>query len=267
MNVKPAMLSVMTFNFYNVAWLNLLGMSGCRRIVYGLLAYAFVSVSIGGLISSTSKAPVGLAPLPDAYHEPVVQVYAARTWGKKGMLAVHTWIVTKRRGQHYYDRHEIIGWKLRWSDSALRSHRWSAYEDASWFGKEATLLVDHRGVGVEDMIDRIDTAIQRYPYKKEYRLWPGPNSNTFTAYLGLAVPELHLDLPSTAVGKDYRPIRKLLGRSASGTGLQISLLGLASLSVGYEEGIEASLLGLNFEWDVFDWAIELPALGRVGHRP
>jgi hypothetical protein len=117
------------------------------------------------------------------------------------------------------------------------------------------------------MIDKIDAAIMTYPYKDEYRLWPGPNSNTFIAYLGLAVPELYLDLPSTAVGKDYRPVRNLLGRSASGTGFQMSLLGLISLSIGYEEGIEVSLLGINFEWDVFDWAIELPGLGRIGHRP
>jgi hypothetical protein len=241
-------------------------MGWCRRICYGLLLYAFVSVSIGGVISSISNKPVDQTPVPEDYHKPVVQVYAARTWGKKGMLAVHTWIVTKRRGQHYYNRHEIVGWKLRWSDNALRSQRWYAYDDANWFGNEATLLVDHRGAGIENMIDQIDAAIEGYPYKNNYRLWPGPNSNTFTAYLGLAVPELHLDLPATAVGKDYRPVKKLFGRSASGTGFQISLLGLASISIGYEEGIEASLLGINFEWDVFDWAIELPALGRVGYK-
>lgn len=134
-------------------------------------------------------------------------------------------------------------------------------------GNEATLLVDHRGAGVEAMIDKIDAAIVNYPYKAQYRLWPGPNSNTFIAFLGLAVPQLQLYLPSTAVGKDYRPVAKLLGRSPSGSGFQISLLGLASLSVGYEEGIEVSLLGVNFEWDVFDGAIELPGLGRIGNQP
>ena len=103
-----------------------------------------------------------------------------------------------------------------------------------------------------------------YPYKSKYRVWPGPNSNTFTAYIGLAVPELRLDLPSTAVGKDYRPLGRLIGWSASGTGVQISLLGLLSISLGFEEGLELNLLGANFEWDAFDLAIELPVYGRIG---
>jgi hypothetical protein len=238
-----------------------------RKIIYGLILYGLLSVSMGAVMDSSQSISLKTAPLPDKFAEPVVQVYAARTWGKKGMLAVHTWIVTKRLGANSYNRHEIVGWKLRWSSTALRSNRWGAYDRANWFGNEATLLVDHRGAGVEAMINKIDAAIIDYPYKEQYRLWPGPNSNTFIAYLGLAVPELSLDLPSTAVGKDYRPVGNLLGRSVSGTGVQISLLGLASLSIGYEEGIEVSLLGFNFEWDVFDWAIELPGLGRVGSRP
>jgi hypothetical protein len=238
-----------------------------RKTLYGLILYGLLSVSVGAVIDSSKSTSLKTAPLPDQFDAPVVQVYAARTWGKKGMLAVHSWIVTKRHGANRYNRHEIVGWKLRWSSTALRSNHWRAYDQANWFGNEATLLVDHRGEGVEVMIDKIDAAIINYPYKDQYRLWPGPNSNTFIAYLGLAVPELSLDLPSTAVGKDYRPVHKLLGRSASGTGFQISLLGLASLSIGYEEGIEVSLLGINFEWDVFDGAIELPALGRIGNRP
>ncbi|MFT4608840.1 MAG: hypothetical protein ACI9YO_002066 [Gammaproteobacteria bacterium] len=237
-----------------------------RKTLYGLILYGLLSVSVGAVFDA-SNSILKTAPLPEQFEPPVVQVYAARTWGKKGMLAVHTWVVTKRRGANSYNRHEIVGWQLRWSSSALRSSRWRAYDQANWFGNEATLLVDHRGEGVNAMIDKIDTAIINYPYKDQYQLWPGPNSNTFIAYLGLAVPELSLDLPSTAVGKDYRPVSNLLGRSVSGTGFQISLLGLASLSIGYEEGIEASLLGINFEWDVFDGAIELPGLGRVGNRP
>ena len=238
-----------------------------RRIVYGLALYALISVSVGAVISPPTKdKSTTRAPLPEAHNEPVVQVYAARTWGKKGAFAVHTWIVTKRRGEAYYNRYEIVGWQLRWSSSALRSSRWSGDEWPEWYGNQATLLVDHHGTGVEEMIGRIETAIETYPYKDQYRIWPGPNSNTFTAYIGLAVPELQLDLPSTAVGKDYRRVQDMFGRSASGSGLQTSLLGLISLSVGYEEGVEASLLGINFEWDIFDMAIELPALGRIGYR-
>ena len=41
---------------------------------------------------------------------------------------------------------------------------------------------------------------------------------TFTAWLGLQVPELKLDLPSTAIGMDWRPIADSIGPATSGTG-------------------------------------------------
>jgi hypothetical protein len=34
-------------------------------------------------------------------------------------------------------------------------------------------------------------------------MWPGPNSNSFTAWVGLEVPELELNLPFSAIGKDW----------------------------------------------------------------
>jgi len=77
------------------------------------------------------------------------------------------------------------------------------------------------------------------------------------------VPELGLDLPSTAIGKDYKSLSNFIGRSASG-GLQASFFGLLALTIGKEEGLEFNILGLNFEFDIFDLAIELPAIGRIG---
>jgi hypothetical protein len=34
-------------------------------------------------------------------------------------------------------------------------------------------------------------------------MWPGPNSNSFTAWIGLEVPGLDLDLPAKAIGKSW----------------------------------------------------------------
>ena len=236
-----------------------------RRLLYAVALYGIISVGIGAVLNPGTSEEGQPAPDPTTYKAPVVQVYAARTWGKKGKLAVHTWVVTKARGADYYHRHEIVGWQLRWSDSALRSSRWFGHGTPHWYGNAAILIADHRGDEAEKMIARIEKAIAAYPFKNNYRLWPGPNSNTFTAYLGKAVPELNLDLPSTAIGKDYRPLKNLFGFSASDSGIQTSLLGVISISLGIEEGIEANLLGLSFEWDIFDWAIELPAVGRIGY--
>jgi hypothetical protein len=34
-------------------------------------------------------------------------------------------------------------------------------------------------------------------------MWPGPNSNSFTAWIGLEVPGLNLDLPVKAIGQSW----------------------------------------------------------------
>jgi uncharacterized protein DUF3750 len=102
------------------------------------------------------------------------------------------------------------------------------------------------------------------PSTNEYQLWPGPNSNTFMAYIGRKVPELQMDLPATAIGKDYPINGSMLDRTPSGTGYQLSMLGLLGVSVGREEGFELNLLGLNFGIDFFRPALKLPFIGRLG---
>src|SRR5205823_5005954 len=94
--------------------------------------------------------------------------------------------------------------------------------------------------------------------------WPGPNSNTFTAWVGRRVPELRLRLPPTAIGKDYLPGGALAGTTPSGTGVQLSLYGLGGVAVGWDEGIELNFLTLNFGVDLTRPALKLPVLGRLG---
>ena len=63
--------------------------------------------------------------------------------------------------------------------------------------------MDVRGEGVDELIKKVDKAAKTYPYRNTYSVWPGPNSNTFIAWIGRIVPELRLDLPPTAIGKDW----------------------------------------------------------------
>ena len=96
-------------------------------------------------------------------------------------------------------------------------------------------------------------------------MWPGPNSNTFIAHVLRAAPELRVDLPPTAIGKDYLgllPIAKL----PSGTGAQVNVLGLAGVAVGLEEGVEVNLLGLTFGLDPLHLAVKLPLIGSGGPK-
>src|SRR5439155_344125 len=107
-------------------------------------------------------------------------------------------------------------------------------------------------------------AVAAYPYPQSYRAWPGPNSNTFTAFIARAVPELRLDLPSNAIGKDYLPNGSVFAAAPSGTGYQLSLFGLAGVLAAREEGLELNLLGLTFGLDLASPGIKLPGIGRLG---
>lgn len=212
---------------------------------------------------TASREPVGLAPDPARAAEAVVQVYAARTVGMRGLFGVHSWIAVKPENAPAYTVYEVIGWKLRWDDTSV-SVRTRA-PDARWFGNEPELLADVRGAAAAPLIARIERAVQTYPYGKEYRAWPGPNSNTFTAWVTRAVPELKADLPSTAIGKDY--LRGgVFATAPSGSGYQMSLAGLFGVTASTVEGLEVNLLGLTFGVDPWPPALKLPLAGRIGAR-
>ena len=135
--------------------------------------------------------------------------------------------------------------------------------DMLWYGAYPQLLADHRGARAEAMIGQIEAAVAAYPWRESYRLWPGPNSNTFVAWVARHVPALRLDLPPTAIGKDYLGSATFIGHAPSGTGWQLSLLGLAGVTVARDEGVEMNLLGLGFGVDVDDLALRVPGFGRL----
>jgi hypothetical protein len=248
-------------------------MKNMRYVSFGLAA--MLSLSFGLSLAEASftgnrdkaqswlTAPrhsAGLAPDPVRQADiAIVQVYAAATYGWRGVLAIHPWIIYKRSGETAFTRYDVVGW--RGDDVVQRDY---ALPDGLWYGAQPRILVDHRGDGVDAMIDRIEAAIKSYPYADTYRSYPGPNSNTFLAHIGREVPALKLDLPANAIGKDYRPISRPLGMSPSGSGWQVSLLGLLGLSIGLEEGIEMNILGLDFGLDFNSPGLRLPFIGRVG---
>lgn len=204
-------------------------------------------------------AATAQAPDPAVMRSAIVQVYAARTWGPRGGAAVHTWIAAKRTGADHYQRHEVIGWRLWRTGSALVTRRGNP--DAEWFSSRPLLLAELRGDDVDNVIDRMEAAIEDYPYQRQYRTWPGPNSNTFTAFVARHVPELRLDLPPTAIGKDYLGNTTVFGKAPSGTGYQISVFGVFGILAAMEEGIEVNLGGLVAGIDFTSLAIKLPGLG------
>ena len=63
---------------------------------------------------------------------------------------------------------------------------------------------------------------------------------------------------------DYVPGGAVTGTSPSGSGVQLSLLGLAGLLAGWEEGLEINRLGLTFGVGLKHPALKPPGVGRVG---
>lgn len=212
---------------------------------------------------TASRDTAGIAP--DAHTEKgaVIQVYGARTMGWHGAFGIHTWIAVKRSDETRYVTYQVLGWRVYRGSGAV-DIREGVVPDVRWFGEVPELLADRRGPGVDALIDRIEQAVADYPWPGSYGVWPGPNSNTFVAYIARAVPELRVDLPPTAVGKDFLGATTFIAPTPSGTGWQVSLYGLLGVALAREEGVEINLLGLSIGVDVNDLALRLPGIGRVG---
>jgi len=200
-----------------------------------------------------------ILPSARAKPEALVHVYAARTGRWKGVFAHHCWIVVKERGAGSYTRFDKVAW-----GQPVKTNNWAP--DARWYGHRPTLVAALEGPAAEALIPKIRAAIAHYPYNQPggYSVWPGPNSNSFVAYVLAAIPEAGIALPPTAVGKDWRVDGHILGLTPSGTGIQVSLGGLLGFTVGWVEGVEVNVLGLVAGFDLRRPALKLPGLGRIG---
>ena len=221
-----------------------------RSSLIGILALGGATV--------TAENTERLVADPATVREPVVQVWGARTRGPKGIFGVHTWIAVKPEAASEYTVYEVVGWRLRWTDSAVVIRTRAPNH---WFGAPGELYAEKRGAGVAELIQRIDKVARDYPYAGTYTLWPGPNSNTFVAWIARAVPELQVDLPATAIGKDYIGTA-MVSTAPSGSGFQFSLRGLLGVAASAVDGVELNILGLNF--GVSASGVKLPIVGRIG---
>ena len=192
-----------------------------RRVlwIFGIIAALFaVSLARGNVMAdwrTASREPTGIAPDPAHHPEAIAQVYSARAYGWRGMFGVHTWIAVKRENAPRFTVYEVLGWRVyRGGEAVSVSYR---SPDSRWFDSEPEIIADVRGDGVNEVIDQIEAAVKAYPHNNTYTVWPGPNSNTFTAFVARSVPALRVDLPPTAIGKDYLS-DGLLAATPSGTG-------------------------------------------------
>ncbi|MEM7251137.1 MAG: DUF3750 domain-containing protein [Pseudomonadota bacterium] len=201
-----------------------------------------------------------VAPDPRDHPEAIVQVWGARAFRWRGAFGLHTWIALKPPYARNYEVHQVIGWYGGGGRSTVVSRL--DRPDREWYGAPPSLFAELRGEAASRAIPKIRRAVAEYPAATEYVVWPGPNSNSFIAHVARQVPELNVDLPPHALGKDYL-VGDWVAPTPSNTGYQASLAGLLGITVAKAEGVEVNVLGLAFGWDFDAWALKLPGIGRL----
>ena len=175
------------------------------KIVKLLAALVLAGVILAGCSDkdwrTASRDSAGIAPDPASTHEAVLQVYGARAWGWRGWFAIHTWIAAKRSGEDSYTVYDVVGWRSHHNQPVMQIR--NDVPDRFWYGEKPHILKEYRGREVDELINTVEKAAQAYPWKTTYKVFPGPNSNTFTAWIARQVPELKLELPFSAIGSGY----------------------------------------------------------------
>ena len=197
----------------------------------------------------------GMLPRASTDSKPRLLVFAARTGRRLGIFSVHCWIVFKQEGDTSWSRYDVAG------SGPVRLNAWAP--DSNWHGRAPRVIIDVGGARAAVLITKVKDAIYAYSDYDGYRIWPGPNSNTFVATVLRAVPELAIALPANAVGKDFRSY-PYAGLTDSRTGLEASLWGLLGVKVGWIEGVELNFLGLVAGLDIRHPGLKLPGFGRLG---
>jgi len=239
-----------------------------RKVLLGIFVLFLLPLAVHAALYAGKDRPasfrdadwssVGMLRPPDSEREARFLVFTSRTGRWKGIFAVHSWIAFKPENATSWSRYGVVGW-----GQPVRTNGWAA--DGRWFGDTPRVLVDVRGSAATAIIPRVKAAIAAYSYSHfgDYRIWPGPNSNTFTATVLRAVPELETTLPSNAVGKDFRAY-PYVGLTDSGTGVEASLWGVLGVKFGWVEGVELNFLGLVAGFDLRHPGVKLPGFGRIG---
>lgn len=199
-----------------------------------------------------------ILPSPPEREEAAVYLMAARTGGLKGAFSLHSWLVIKKPGLDGYDRYDKVGW-----GSPIRHNAYAA--DGRWYSNTPRIVDSVVGAEAEHLIPALEKAIANYRYSKlgDYRLWPGPNSNSFIAHVLRSVPELGMSVPSNATGRDFAPGLVAFDIAPDWRDIHFTIGGLAGFAIGSRSGIEVHFAGLVAGFDFARAAIKIPAYGQV----
>lgn len=211
-----------------------------------------------------SRESAKIATPASQQKEAIFQIYYARAFSWRGYFGTHPWVAWKRPEDKSYTVAHVVGWRVNRGLSATLVQ--ADLPDRLWYDNKPVLHDQIEGDEALLVIEQVERLIAQYPFDDVYKLWPGPNSNTFVEYLIRHTPQLKLGLPSHAIGKDYLGPDKFFSRGPSESGLQFSLFGAFGFLVGVEEGVELNLFALNFGFDLWTPALKVPFVGRLGFK-
>jgi hypothetical protein len=209
--------------------------------------------------ASACTLPLREAKLPPA-SEGYIAVLSGEMPGALSQVARHSWIVVNVPGAERQYRFEL---------------QISGDDPFEYFGAGDVAI--HGIVHDDDRaeLERVVDCLRhgRDEYRKahpDYFPIPGPNSNTIVDAL-LRRCDIHVELPATAIGRDYRgPVGASV--TSLGTGVQFETWVIGA-KLGLEEGVELHLFDLPLGVHFWPPGITVPVNpGRIGfdtssHRP
>ena len=176
-------------------------------------------------------------------------------------MAVHYWFAVFEVNSRRWHRWEVWQTKNAGGQSIGHIHCNRRHPDCGVGGGAYRLAAEWDG-GAAQEICAVLAKAGNYPHWNRYRAWPGPNSNTFVAWV-LREAGLHYSLDPRAIGKDYMG---LLGMRRSSrppcAQLETPLFGVR---ISLHDCVEVHLLGLTWglQWSPIE--VYTP-FGRVGLR-
>ena len=241
-----------------------------QKVLLAILALFIAPLAVHAALYASKEHPrsfrdadwstVGMLPPATADRDARLLVFTGRTGRWKGIFAVHSWVVFKAQNATAWNRYDVVGW-----GQPVRFNGWDP--DGRWFGDTPRVLVDIRGEKAVALIPKVRNAIRAYDYGRfgDYRIWPGPNSNTFTAAVLRAVPEIEVTFRRMQLAR-ISATSLISASPTAGQRIEASLWGILGVKIGWVEGVELNFLGLVAGLDLRHPALKLPGFGRLGLR-
>lgn len=221
-----------------------------RRATLALLSTAAAQTTACGVPHRDAQLP----PRERAY----VAVLSGEIPGVIEQVARHAWIIAAIPGERTVRKWELVG-------TANRSDTTEPYRFFGGGDGDVAVhgVIEGSPAEIERLSACLDAEAEHYDDRHAtYFPIPGPNSNTFVAE-ALRTCGIHVELPATAIGRDYRGVVGA-GVTESGTGVQLESW-VVGARIGLREGAEGHFAGLALGVHAWPPGITVPVNpGRIG---